>query len=300
MRKRSVALLCAFFGMAACAQIPPYSAAVKLADLEAPFINEASGIADSRVNPGILWVHNDSGDGPYLYAVDHQGKTKAVYRVNMASASDWEDMAYGPGPDGKGNFLYLGDIGDNLRSRTDCTVYRIAEPKIPTNASKTKETSVGTAGGTVRRLFHYPDAPHNAEALLCHPQTGILYIVTKEGSGKSVVFRFPKEPTTLGMPETLTPVATITLPEGHSPLVTGGAISPDGHKVILRTYSDAYELTLPTGEADFEKIWNQPLNPIPMPKMKQGEAICYSVDGKSLYATSEQLPTPLYQLKLQP
>jgi hypothetical protein len=128
--KRFLAIACVFFGVTAAAQTPPYTDGVKLADVEASFIDEASGIADSRTNPGVIWLHNDSGDGAYLYGVDRKGKLKALYLVRSAAASDWEDMAWGPGPDGKGNFLYMGDIGDNPSSRTDAVVYRIAEPKI--------------------------------------------------------------------------------------------------------------------------------------------------------------------------
>ena len=35
-----------------------------------PRITESSGLAASRQHPGIYWTHNDSDDGPYLYAVD--------------------------------------------------------------------------------------------------------------------------------------------------------------------------------------------------------------------------------------
>jgi hypothetical protein len=31
---------------------------------------ESSGVAVSRTQPGVLWSHNDSGDGPTLYAID--------------------------------------------------------------------------------------------------------------------------------------------------------------------------------------------------------------------------------------
>ena len=171
MRKRLLAILCLFFGVTAAAQTPPYTDGVKLADIEAPFIDEASGIADSRVNPGVLWLHNDSGDGAYLYGVDRKGQTKAVYLVRSAGASDWEDMAWGPGPDGKGNFLYMGDIGDNPGSRTDAVVYRIPEPKIGATVG-TKKDPVLTDEPTIRRAYQFPDGAHNAEALL--EQCGLI------------------------------------------------------------------------------------------------------------------------------
>ena len=58
-------------------------------------LRESSGLAISRTQPGVLWSHNDSGDGPNLYAVDISGKLLAQYRVDNALARDWEDISTG-------------------------------------------------------------------------------------------------------------------------------------------------------------------------------------------------------------
>ncbi len=39
-------------------------------------IDEASGLAHSRRNPGILYTQNDSGDAPRVFAIDEQGYSK--------------------------------------------------------------------------------------------------------------------------------------------------------------------------------------------------------------------------------
>src|SRR5205823_4060463 len=45
-------------------------------------IAESSGLAASRTHPGIYWTHNDSSDGPYVYAVD--GRTgRTVARITL-------------------------------------------------------------------------------------------------------------------------------------------------------------------------------------------------------------------------
>jgi hypothetical protein len=36
-----------------------------------------------------------------------------------------------------------------------------------------------------------------------------------------------------------------------------------------------------------------------MPRRRQGESICYGPDGKTLYLTSEQLPTPLWEVPVE-
>jgi len=47
----------------------------------------------------------------------------------------------------------------------------------------------------------------------------------------------------------------------------------------------------------FDAIWKQPLMPGNIGARQQGEAICYSSDGKALLASSEQLPCPLIGVK---
>ncbi|HKR58234.1 MAG TPA: hypothetical protein VJS64_00770, partial [Pyrinomonadaceae bacterium] len=95
------------------AKITGYGPATQLTILKDKSIKESSGIAASRNHPGIYWTHNDSGDGPFIYAFDIRGDSRGVWRVTGASAEDWEDMAAGPGPRAGTNYLYLGDIGDN-------------------------------------------------------------------------------------------------------------------------------------------------------------------------------------------
>ena len=86
-------------------------------------LTESSGLAVSRTQPGVLWSHNDSGDGPNLYAIDPSGRLLAVFPVANAAAVDWEDMSSGPCPasllaraplEGAA-CLYLADSGDNDR-----------------------------------------------------------------------------------------------------------------------------------------------------------------------------------------
>ncbi|MBJ7514635.1 MAG: hypothetical protein JHC94_09975, partial [Acidimicrobiia bacterium] len=38
-------------------------------------LTEISGIAGSRLNSGLLWVHNDSGDTARIFGLDAQGIT---------------------------------------------------------------------------------------------------------------------------------------------------------------------------------------------------------------------------------
>src|SRR5687767_12309589 len=54
---------------------------------------ESSGLVASRKNPDVLWVHNDAGDKPRLFAVSTKGTALTRIDVAGAEARDWEDIA---------------------------------------------------------------------------------------------------------------------------------------------------------------------------------------------------------------
>jgi len=276
-------------------RVEAYGPPSKLGGLSAKEINESSGIVSSRTTPGIYWTHNDSGDGPFLYAFDERGASRGAWRVTGAAARDWEDIATGPGPNTGTSYLYIGDIGDNRGAREEIKVYRVAEPLItPADAGSTKAAPVATKDAEVIRL-RYPDGAHDAEALLVHPQTGNIYIVTKVPLGNPKVFE-ATAPFNTTAATTLKRVAEINLPGFFGGLITGGDISPDGLRVALCDYAQGYELALPDASAAFNQIWQQPLIEINLGERKQGEAIGYRLDGRALLATSEGRRAPLVQV----
>lgn len=277
-----------------------YGSPVLLGSLDETAVTESSGLAASRRNPGLLWTHNDSGDGPFLYCLDLGARRCGVWRVTGAQALDWEDIAAGPGPRPGEPYLYVGDIGDNRRDRGEVAIYRVAEPAAaPEDAATTPELPVSTAPVEAIRLS-YPDGPHDAEALLVHPQSGDLFLVTKEPSGEALVYR-AAAPLGGGDRQTLALAGSIRIPGEPGSgvvLVTAGDIAPDGRRLALATYARAYELVLPRRpRRPFEAIWEQPLTPVELGLRVQGEALAYRLDGLALLATSERLPAPLYQVE---
>ena len=139
------------------------------ATFQAPRVAESSGVAVSRAHPDVLWTHNDSGDGPYLYATDLRGTNRGALLVPGAHAIDWEDIALGPcpvafplPPRGKTSApscLYLADTGDNMEFRPFVTVYAVPEPHPPERASDT----LGTTRAPAILNLRYPDGPHDVE-----------------------------------------------------------------------------------------------------------------------------------------
>ncbi|MBW3593999.1 MAG: hypothetical protein KY391_00350 [Actinobacteria bacterium] len=251
--------------------------------LQVPALTELSGLAASLRNPGLLWAHNDSGDGPFVYCIETSGAGCGIWRVDGAEAVDWEDIA--AAPDERGiPALYIADIGDNARSRATVTVYRVPEPHVATSQDSRTPTLNSEAF-----TFTYPDRAHDAEAILVNRTTGDLYVITKDYSSRSVVFvaRAP-----LVDRAELERVTSIKI-EGLLTDRTGASLSPNGKRIVFSTYAGGYELRLPHG-AHFDRIWGQEPIPIDLGPHEQGEAVTYDVSGTTIISASEGARSAIY------
>jgi hypothetical protein len=160
----------------------PAAAAPDLAPrtLTDPRIAELSGLAASRLHPGVLYGINDSGNPAVVFELAADGSTAGVLQVQGADNIDWEALAPGTGADGA-PALWIGDIGDNGELRRSITVYRIPEP-----------TALGDATVAAESFdLRYPDGPHNAEALVVDPGDGALLVVTKADGAEGRIYRAP-------------------------------------------------------------------------------------------------------------
>jgi hypothetical protein len=270
--------------MLAFASIAPAQPRV-IANVQIPGLNESSGLAASRRHPGVFWTHNDGG-GPYLYAFDRAGKQRGRVRITGAKIYDWEDIAIGPG-----NHIFIGDIGDNERRRKHIIVYRVEEPDPVDSKSKPAQPIV----------MRYPDDAHDAEALLVHPKTGDIYIVTK-ARGSDMRTRVYKAPAAARSSVMLKHVADVSFPNESAftlliGRITGGAISPGAKHVVLCDYFRAYEASVPRD--NFDAVWTQRWQLVDIGSRTQGEGISYRHDGNALLATSEGEAFPLIEIERQ-
>src|SRR5262249_1375178 len=153
--------------------------------------------------------------------------------------------------------------------------------------------------------FTYPDGPHDAEALLLD-RAGRPFIVTKEPLGNSGVYTPAGTPST-ARPTPLPKVAVLRFPPAGPRggpvgvvgqlLVTGGAVSPDGTRVVLRTYTDAYVWRADDGDVARALAAGRPTR-IPLPPTPQGEAVTFSPDGRSLLTSTEGRSVAVHELPL--
>jgi hypothetical protein len=213
-------------------------------------IDESSGLV---VRDGRLFTVNDSGDGPYVYEVDlRTGETVAVTAFSDEDPDDVEALAAGPG-----GALWVGDIGDNRRWRDSLRVHRL----VPDGAT-------GRAPAATFELA-YPDGPHDAEAMLVHPRTGRLLVVTKQFVGGGRVYQGPRR-LREGETHVLEPVAEV------AGVITDGTFLDGGERLVLRSYGVAVFYSYP----DFRRLGEAPL-----PWQDQGEGI--AVNDGAVYLSTE-------------
>lgn len=253
------------------------------------FARELSGLAESRRNPGLFWVHNDSGGKAEVFAMAGNGQQAAVVTLALpggATALDWEDVAVGPGPQPGVTYLYGGDIGSNAVSRSTIVVYRVAEPTV--SAPSLPLPAAVTLSQVEAFTFEYPGGIRNAETLMVDPRTGDVYVVEKRGSGASGVFSAAAPLSATGVTR-LQEVATLGFgraPLSGSALTTAGDISPDGSEVLIRSYDRAFLWRRAPGASVADALATPPC-PVPLVAQNQGEAIGFALDGGGYYSASE-------------
>ncbi|MCQ9134383.1 WD40 repeat domain-containing protein [Streptomyces hilarionis] len=228
--------------------------------IDDPRITESSGLAASRQHPGVYWTHNDSDDGPYLYAVD-SATGKTVARVTLTGIGTPRDVeAISIGPD---NQIWVGDIGDNLGGSWQYVwVYRLPEPK------KLVDQTVRATQYVVK----YSDGPRDAESLLVHPRTGRVYIIDKKEDGGHL-YEGPAKLSASGA-NVFRPIAPVDL------WATDAAFSPDGSQLAVRGYFGGISYAWNGGKIEREGRLDVPLQ-------RQGESVSYSADGRKLLYGSE-------------
>ena len=219
-----------------------------------PEIVESSGLVvlpGRGPGSGLVVTTNDSGDAGRVFTVDPAtGATVGV----TSWATDPEDVE-ALAPAGPGH-VWVADIGDNRHARDSVDVLRVP---------------VGRGDRAVEPEAYeltYPDGSHDAEALVSHPVTGQLFVITK-GVFAGTVYAAPPR-LRADRPNRLTEV-------GDAPgIVTDATFLPGGGGVVMRTYSAAHLAAFPS--------W-QPVESWPLPDQDQGEGVALA--GSDLLVSTE-------------
>lgn len=270
--------------------------------LDEPALREVSGLAMSRLNHQQLWVLNDGGHSPTLYALDTNGQSLARLKVRGQRNRDWEDMASFSWK-GK-HWLVVADIGDNSARHKKYYLHFIEEPVLPEKFSKLKIKPKFSI------TFNYPDGPRDAEAIAFDPISEELLILSKRDDPGQLyslslptLFKKPHKKHTakaLGSLPWDGDVPTLaTLLSDPKRVVTHGMataldISDDGLRAVILGYQQAMLL-----QRTAQQSWAEAsITALPPHWLKQAESISFSHDQQSVYLSTEGRDPQLLQMQL--
>ncbi len=253
-------------------------------------LKEVSGISASS-KPGVLWMHNDSGSKPLLYAVDvESGSILATVTIEVDLTLDWESMSAGPCSSGSAaRCLFIGDIGDNGGIRKELgvspQVHRIPEPD-PTGGDQ-------SVSQVETMLLSYPDGvSHNAEALVTDGQ-GRIFVLTKDEGNLFHLFGAVFKPR--DVPVKMSDYGEFDLSpwlDGAASKVTAADFDIETNRLLVRHWQGILEYALPL-EKDLTSLQEVVPYVVPSADEKgQGEAVAYG--GGGYYQVAEGINSPIY------
>ena len=250
---------------------------------------EVSGLACSRVTPGYMWAQGD--DSYKVRALTPEGKYVSTIRLGNRYR-DWEDICVGNYNDT--SYVFVGIFGDNgCKYKDDYYIYYFKEPEIV-------EGDIEVDVDTIH--FGYPDSvAHNAETLMYDNVEQMLYIVDKydNSDAMGVIYSLPFRTDYEGM-QVLTEWTKLGSGQ-YFMNPTGGDISPDGSKIIVKNEAFMLIWTREEGESVADAMARRLKQVKAYKKESQGEAIAW-LDTTCFYTTSDSdVKEPIYMYtKLDP
>lgn len=278
-------------GQSSWVSAPPTSI-VQLGTIRDTLLDEASTAAASRRQPGVIWTLNDSGNPPWVMAIDTTGRLLGIFRITGAQNFDWESVTLSPCP--AGSCLVIGDTGDNPERRPEVVLYRVPEPDVAGAGSPAVEPTPPAESLVVR----YADGPHDIEAIYADG-SGTIHLISKGRSGGVRHYTLPAS--AWGGPSPAVPERLDSLPilpdwqAGRQ--VTDAALSPDGKRVAIRTYGEVYFFRVGDGGHLTPDQWQECR--LGLTLEPQGEGLTW-LDDHRLLLTSESSRTArgtVYQIE---
>lgn len=253
----------------------PFSEGKEMSVLKSKKLNEVSGLSASVVNPGMLWTLNDSNNPAEVYLIDMETNIKQTYVLKGISNRDWEEIAVGPGPEQGANYVYVGDIGDNMAAHEFKYIYRFKEPAYKDGSSKKIDI---TEFDTI--TFSLSDERRDTEAFFIDPGTLDIYVISKWKSHVDL-YQLKNSESTKG--------TKIAQHVGTLPLstVVAADMTSDGKELLIKTYKSVFYWNRPADMSVLNML-KKPATVLPYKQEPQGEAIAWATGGDGYYTLSEQ------------
>ena len=265
--------------------------------LEDPKIREASGLARSQRQPGVLWTINDSGAQEILYAIDHSGADLGRTELKKSKNKDWEDLASFT-LDGD-PYLMVADIGDNDAKHKSRKLYFLKEPK----AGK-KDTKVDW-----EVTFEYPNGPRDAESAAIDIENERVLILSKRdippslyevplrtADDKKVTAKWLGTMNGLPKPSRQDVEFAPKTKDWHwQP--SSMDISADNAAAVVLTYRAVYYFLRRPDQTWFEALNTRPIR-ISLGNFKNAEAVAFVDDKRTIMVTGENKNSLLLRVNL--
>ncbi len=311
----AIILIMLLFGLGGCAKrpsapgsvipLPTKFVAAESGHLQAAELVEASGLAVSRHHPDLLWALNDSGNKPFLFALDAGGTDLGQVTLVGTNNRDWEDLAsftWRGEP-----WLLVADVGDNRSQRGHVVLHALLEPQADDQ---------GCFGGEVQPAwsltFTYPGGPRDCEAVAVDETTCRILLISKR-SNSPMLYSLPLGPPSgdqIQMATVIGPVATIPPPSSFDLLLPYGQfrsqptamdLSVNGRELLVLTYRHAYLYRRSHDQDWAAAVAEQPQTIVlaDLITLVQREAACFSGDGCSLFVSGEGTGAALLRLERQ-
>ncbi len=257
-------------------------------------IPESSGLARSKFVEDAIWTLNDSGNGNQLYLLKHNGKMLAKLKLGTAKNLDWEAMSRFEMDDR--SYLMVGDVGDNAKNRKGCQLLLVPEPDV---SKELGDKPIEKSSQPIEFNFTYEDKAKNCEAIAVDSLGKQIWLVEKvyynsrqkEPPGIYVLPLSVKKPDA--------PLVAKRIADFPIRNVTGMDFSPDGKYLIIRNYINAHLYTRTGDQTWQDVVKNTKPKAVVLPLQRQGEAVCFSADSKSLIITSELVRQMIWQVGLE-
>lgn len=250
------------------------------------FLDEVSGTEYIQTS-NLVWMLNDSGNQPKLYAFTKEGKFLREVYVKTKN-NDWEDLT----SDDLGN-LYIGDFGNNDNDRKHLKIYKVAKEYLIKKNAEVEEIAF-----EYENQNKFPpkkkDRFFDAESFFYY--NNHFYIFTKsrvkKEYGKTFLYKIPA---TKGN-HTAKLIGEFDNGKKNDSWITSADISDDGKKVILLSQKNILVFS------DFkdDQFLSGKVKEIDLKHYSQKEGISF-IDKNNILITDEKSGGEggnLYQLKI--
>ncbi|MGQ0619558.1 MAG: hypothetical protein ACT4QA_06515 [Panacagrimonas sp.] len=257
-----------------------------LGSIRVPQMTELSGLHASRIESGLMWGLNDSGNPPELLAFDTSMQFRHAVRVEDVVNQDWEDL--GGFEDGGQSWLVVADTGDNLGLRSEAALIFVPEPA---------PGAVSVKPARILR-FTFEDGPRDCEAMAVDP-IGRRILLADKGRHPAGLYELAIDGSDQGRKARRIADFPDLMPHPAPRVQTAGSqrwrgtptsmdLSADGRRLIVLTYQSLSLFQRRSSDEDWSQtLARAPARSLRIPRFGGFEALAFESGERTALLGSE-------------